>query len=83
VGRYQLQVCRTLPCALNGAEGLVQHLCGRLGVGVGETTPDGRFTLTEVECLGSCGTAPMLQLNDDYHENLTPEKVDRLLEALP
>src|SRR5258708_30282874 len=58
VGKYLVQVCRTLPCALNGAEGLVKHLCGRLGIGVGETTPDQKFTLTEAECLRSCGTAP-------------------------
>ena len=82
-GKYHIQVCTTLSCMLRGSDELVRHLERRLGIGVGETTPDGRFSLVRVECLGSCGTAPMFQLNDDYHENLTTEHVDRLLEGLP
>ena len=83
VGRYHIQVCRNISCALLDARRITRHISSRLGIGVGETTSDGRFTLTEVECLGSCGTAPMLQLNDDYHENLTEERVDEIFEALP
>lgn len=82
LGRHHIQVCHNLPCALRGAEGLVQYLCGRLGVQPGETTADGRFTLSTVECLASCGTAPMMMVNEAYHENLTPQAVDALLEEL-
>jgi NADH-quinone oxidoreductase subunit E len=81
-GRYHVQVCTTLPCMLRGSDDLVAHLERKLGIHVGETTPDGRFSLVRVECLGSCGTAPMFQLNDDYHENLTAETVDRLIDDL-
>ena len=82
-GRHHIQVCTTLSCMLRGSDELVEHLKSKLGIDVGETTPDGKFSLVRVECLGSCGTAPMFQLNDDYHEDLTTEKVDRLLESLP
>jgi len=82
-GKYHIQVCTTLSCMLRGSDELVGHLERKLGIKVGETTPDGRFSLVRVECLGSCGTAPMFQLNDDYHENLTLEKVDQLLDGLP
>lgn len=82
-GRYHIQVCTTLPCMLRGSDELLAHLERKLGIRAGETTPDGRFSLVRVECLGSCGTAPMFQLNDDYHEDLSIEKVDRLLESLP
>ena len=82
-GRHHIQVCTTLSCMLRGSDRLIEHLERKLGIHVGETTADGRFSLVRVECLGSCGTAPMFQLNDDYHENLTLEKVDRLLESLP
>ena len=82
-GKYLVQVCTTLSCYLRGADKLVGHLKRRLGVDVGGTTADGKFTLTTVECLGSCGTAPMLQLNDDFHEKLDPiGKVDALLDSL-
>ncbi len=81
-GKHHIQVCTTLSCMLRGSDELVAHLGKKLGIGPGETTPDGAFSLVCVECLGSCGTAPMLQLNDDYHENLTPEAVDRLLDGL-
>ena len=83
VGKYHIQVCRTLSCKIRGAGQVTEHCAKKLGIKVGETTADGRFTLSEVECLGSCGTAPMLQINFDYHEDLTPEKIDQLLEALP
>ncbi|HCU25820.1 MAG TPA: NADH-quinone oxidoreductase subunit NuoE [Deltaproteobacteria bacterium] len=82
IGKYHFQVCRTLPCQLVGAEAISSHLEKKLGVKIGETSADGRFTLSEVECLGSCGTGPMLQLNDDYHENLTAEKLDALIASL-
>src|SRR3989338_4274471 len=82
VGRYHIQVCRTLPCALMGSDRITA--CGkrRLGLNVGETTADGKFTLSEVECLASCGTAPMMQVNDDYHENLTEKRVEEILQRL-
>jgi NADH-quinone oxidoreductase E subunit len=82
LGRHHVQVCRTLPCALMGAEKIASLLRAKLGIGLGETTADGKFTLSEVECLASCGTAPMMQVNDDYYENLTEEKVNALLEKL-
>jgi NADH-quinone oxidoreductase subunit E len=83
LGRYNIQVCRTLSCALAGAENIVTHLEKRLGIKCGETTPDGKFTLSTAECLASCGTAPVLQVNvENYDENLTLEKVDQILERL-
>lgn len=82
VGKYKLQVCRTLSCELMGARRIIDHLRERLGIEPGETTADGRFTLQEVECLASCGTGPMLQCNLKFYENLTPERVDALLEEL-
>lgn len=83
VGKYHIQVCRTLSCKIRGAGNITRHCSQKLGIAPGETTSDGRFTLSEVECLGSCGTAPMFQINFDYHENLTPEKVDQILASLP
>jgi NADH-quinone oxidoreductase subunit E len=83
VGKYHLQICKTLSCKIMGEPKITEHICQKLGIGPGQTTPDGRFTISLVECLGSCGTAPMLQLGFDYHENLTPKKVDELLDALP
>ena len=82
VGKYHIQVCRTLPCALMGAERMTARLKKKLGIQVGETTSDGNFTLIEVECLVSCGTGPMMQVNEDYYENLTEAKVDDVLESL-
>ncbi len=82
-GRYHIQVCTNVSCMLRGADELLAHLQRKLGIGLGEVSPDGKFSLERVECLGSCGTAPMFQLNDDYHENLTLGKVDALLEQLP
>jgi NADH-quinone oxidoreductase subunit E len=82
VGKYKLQVCRTLSCELMGARKLIDHLRERLGIEPGDTTDDGMFTLQEVECLGSCGTGPMLQCNFQYHENLSLERIDALLDEL-
>jgi NADH-quinone oxidoreductase subunit E len=83
VGRYELQVCMTLSCSLMGAGRIFDHLSRRLGIGHGETTPDGRFTLRRVECLAACGGGPCLQVNEEkYHENLDEAAVDRLLETL-
>ena len=82
VGKCLLEVCQTGPCMLNGADDLVTYLENKLNIKVGETTTDGMFTLKTVECLGSCGTAPMLQCGADYHENLTNEKADALIEKL-
>ena len=82
IGSHHIQICRTLPCALRGAERLTSFVSKTLGIEVGQTTADGRFTLSEVECLASCGTAPMMQINDDYYENLTDEKVTDILAAL-
>ncbi|HMG77006.1 MAG TPA: NADH-quinone oxidoreductase subunit NuoE [Pyrinomonadaceae bacterium] len=83
IGKYHIQVCKTLSCKLLGADKITQQCAKKIGIKVGETTADGRFSLSEVECLGSCGTAPMFQINFDYHENLTPEKVDQILDSLP
>ncbi len=80
VGKCLLEVCRTSSCWVRGAEDVVKHLEKKLGIKEGETTKDGMFTIKTVECLGSCGSAPMLQCGASYHENLTLEKVDALLE---
>ncbi len=82
VGRYHIQVCRNISCALLDAERIIAHIENVLGIKTGETTEDGLFTLSTVECLGSCGTAPMMQINDDYYENLTESKVDDILAGL-
>ncbi|NQW43508.1 MAG: NAD(P)H-dependent oxidoreductase subunit E [Bacteroidetes bacterium] len=79
VGKCLIEVCRTSSCWLCGAEDIIEHIEKTLHISVGETTSDGMFTLKAVECLGSCGTAPMMQVGADYHENLTIEKVDTLL----
>lgn len=82
IGRYHVQVCRTLPCNLMGAERVTAHVKRKLGIELGDTTPDGQFTLTQVECLASCGTAPMMQINENYYENLTEERLDEIIESL-
>jgi NADH-quinone oxidoreductase subunit E len=82
VGRWHLQACRNVTCSMRGSEGLLGQLTAKLGIRPGETTPDGRFTLSTVECLGSCGTAPVVMVNDAYHEDMSAEKLDRLLEEL-
>lgn len=82
VGKCLIEVCQTGPCWLRGSDDIVAHLQNKLNIKVGETTADGMFTLKTVECLGSCGTAPMLQCGAKFHENLTTEKVDALVEDL-
>ena len=82
VGTYVLDVCRTTPCMLRGSDDLITHLEKKLGVHCGETTKDGMFTLKGVECLGSCGTAPMLQCGAVFHENLTSQRADALIDEL-
>ena len=82
VGKYHLQVCTNISCQLLGGDELRDHICRKLNVKPGEMTKDEKFTVTEVECLGSCGTAPAIQVNDDYHESLSIEKVDALLAGL-
>lgn len=82
LGKYHLQICSNLSCTLLGAGSLTEYLKEKLGIGPGETTPDGKFTLTTVECLGACEQAPCLMVNFDYHGNLDREKIDRILEGL-
>lgn len=82
VGRHHIQICKTLSCKIMGEPEITEHICGKLGIHPGETTPDGKFTVSLVECLGSCGTAPMMQIGFDYHEDLTTEKVDQILDSL-
>ncbi len=80
VGKYVLEVCQTGPCMLRGSDQIIDHIKNKLGIKNGETTADGLFTLKTAECLGACGYAPMMQLGKFYKENLTPEKVDAILE---
>jgi NADH-quinone oxidoreductase subunit E len=81
-GKFLLQLCTTVSCMLRGCDPLLEHVKKRLGIEVGETTADGLFTLVTVECLGSCGTGPVIQVNDDYYEDLDIPRVDALLDAL-
>ena len=82
VGRHVIYVCTNVACSLLGAQHLLDYLGQKLGIRVGETSADGRFTLMEVECLGSCGTGPMMQVDDQYYENLTEDKIDQVLAEL-
>lgn len=82
IGKYHIQVCTNVSCMLKGAYELMKSLEDKLGIKKGETTSDGMFTISEVECLGSCGTAPTVQINYDYYENLTPEKLSQIIEEL-
>jgi len=82
VGKYHLQVCTTTPCALRGADEHVKFIEKKLGIHVGQTTPDGLFTMIEVECLGACANAPMIQINDDFYEDLTLKDTDQILNDL-
>jgi NADH-quinone oxidoreductase subunit E len=82
-GKYLVQVCRSLACEICGSRKLTDHLKKRLGIEAGETTADGKFTLVELECLGSCGTAPAALVNEVLHENVTLEQIDAVLEKLP
>ncbi len=82
IGRWHLQACRNLSCSMRGAEGVIDHLGRKLGIAPGQTTADGRFTLSTVECLGSCGTAPVVMVNEAYHENMSAARLDVLIEEL-
>jgi NADH-quinone oxidoreductase E subunit len=82
VGRHHIQICKTLSCRIMGEPEITDHVCSKLGIHPGETTADGKFTVSMVECLGSCGTAPMMQIGFEYHEDLTAEKVDSILDSL-
>ena len=82
MGKFHVQVCTNLSCTLRGCDKIVSCLQDKLGIPLGQTTEDNVFSLSEVECLGSCGTAPVVQVNDDYHENLTPEQVVQLIDDL-
>jgi NADH-quinone oxidoreductase subunit E len=82
VGRHKLEVCTNVSCMLRGSDRILKHLEDRLRVRVGGTTTDSKFTLVEAECLGSCGTAPMMQVGDEYYENLDETRVDRILNGL-
>jgi NADH-quinone oxidoreductase subunit E len=82
VGKHQVWVCKTLSCALRGAQDIIGHCEKKLGVHIGETTKDGKVTLRTAECLASCGTAPMMQVDKKYYENLTPAEVDKILDRI-
>jgi NADH-quinone oxidoreductase subunit E len=82
IGKFHLQVCKSLMCALVGSDDVVGWIQKKLGIAPGQTTPDQTYTLSVVECLGSCGTGPMMQVNDDYYEQLSEEKVGRILDDL-
>lgn len=82
VGRHKICVCTNISCMLCGSDEVVSHLEKKLGIKMGETTEDGRFTLREVECLGACVNAPMMQIGQEYHEHLTPERIDAILDKL-
>lgn len=82
IGRWHLQACRNLSCSLRGAERVIEQLRQRLGIEPGQTSADGLFTLSTVECLGSCGTAPVVVVNETYHEDMSTERLDALIEGL-
>ena len=82
VGRHKICICTNISCMLCGSDNIVGHLTKQLGIKLGQTTPDGRFTLKEVECLGACVDAPMFQIGDTYYGNLTADKIDKILEGL-
>jgi NADH-quinone oxidoreductase E subunit len=82
IGKYHIEVCTNVSCMLRGSGKILEHIEQRLGLKVGETSPDKKWTLTETECLGSCGTAPMLAVGDEYYENLTLEKIDKLIDNM-
>lgn len=82
VGRHKICLCTNISCMVNNSDSILDHLNKRLGISFGEVTDDGKFSIKEVECLGACGGAPMMQIGDHYYENLTPEKIDSILEEL-
>ncbi len=81
-GRHHIQICTNISCMLTGGEELFQHACRKLGIGNRQKTPDGQFSLEEVECLGACSWAPAMQVNYDFHYQMTPEKFDQLIDSL-
>ena len=82
MGKYHIEVCTNVSCMLRGSDRILEHLQQRTGVPCGTTSPDGKFTISETECMGACGFAPMVAIGEEYYENLTPEKVDEILERL-
>lgn len=82
VGKHKISLCTNISCMLRGCDHIVEHLENKLDIKMGQTTSDGRYTLQEVECLAACGGAPMMQVDDEYFENLTPQRVDEILDAL-
>jgi NADH-quinone oxidoreductase subunit E len=82
IGKYHIQMCKTLSCMLSGSEDIKKHLEQKLGIRFGQTTQDRKFTLSEVECLGACEKAPVIQLNEDYIFDVTIEKIDKILDEL-
>ena len=82
IGKYNFQVCTNVSCMLRGGEEILEHCEKRLGIGNKQSTPDGVFHVEEVECIGACSWAPAIMLNYEYHENLTPEKIDELIEGI-
>lgn len=82
VGRHKICLCTNVSCMINGSDSILEHLSNRLGIGFGQITGDGKFSIKEVECLGACGGAPMMQIGHTYYENLTPELVDQILDGL-
>jgi len=82
LGKYHVQICTNISCLLTGGEELWRHACSRLGIGHKEATADGQISLEEVECIGACSWAPALQVNYDFHHNVTPEQLDQLLDSL-
>ena len=82
VGKHHIEVCTNVSCMLRGSGKILEHIEKRLGISAGETSPDNKWTLTEVECMGSCGSAPMFAIGDEYYENLTLEKVDKIIDGL-
>ncbi|OOZ40676.1 NADH-quinone oxidoreductase subunit NuoE [Solemya elarraichensis gill symbiont] len=82
VGRHKICLCTNISCMVNNSDSILDHLNKRLGISFGEVTKDGKFSIKEVECLGACGGAPMMQIGDHYYENLTTEKIDSILEGL-
>ena len=82
VGKHHIQICKTLSCKIMGEPEITDYICHKLGIHAGDTTADGKFTVSLVECLGSCGTAPMMQIGFDYYENLTTENIDKILDSL-
>jgi len=81
-GKVHVQVCTNISCLIDGGEELLQHAAKTLGIGNKQTTPDGQFSLEEVECIGACSWAPAIQMNYDFHHHVTPEKLDKLIEDL-